>query len=214
MIIIPEHVLSCVRHWPSELDRFVSHAFFERLCSNSIPAETWQRFLVQEVVYLPNFAAACALLSARSKGLGGKHIRRALCLAADAAMHDTRHLRRQLANQASANALHLTSATRSYCSFMLRAAAQGSVAEAMAGLSVCVYMYPLVVTRHRQRSPKGYLSDWQRSLTSVRASCCMESWSKAINDLGFHRRGCLLSIKRSLEQEIRFLDDVMAPPST
>ncbi|WP_217915844.1 TenA family protein [Miltoncostaea marina] len=119
------------------------HPFITGLSDGTLPRPAFRRFLLQDGLFLRDYARALALAAARAGDSGDVRL---LCRHAAEALDVERELHEHLTGRLGIGADEIAAAERSptclgYGSFLIRACAVGDRAEALAALAPCFLIY-------------------------------------------------------------------------
>src|SRR5512133_2971793 len=145
------------------LARILAHPFVAGLTDGSLPRDAFAHYVVQDALYLVDFARALAVGGAKAPdahavSMFAGHARGALEV--ERSLHAGRLLDLGLAPDEEAAAPVLPT-TLAYTSYLLRSCHQGSFAEGLAAVLPCYWIYAEVGTRLLARSsPDPLYARW------------------------------------------------------
>lgn len=143
--------------------RILAHPFLAGLTDGSLPRASFRHYVVQDALYLVDYARALAVVGAKAPDEGtismfASHARGALEV--ERALHAGLLAELGAAGEASRPA-SVTPTTLAYTSYLLRSCHQGSFAEGLAAVMPCYWIYAEVGTRLLARSsPDPLYAHW------------------------------------------------------
>ena len=143
--------------------RILAHPFLAGLTDGSLPRDRFQHYVVQDALYLVDYARALALVGAKAPDEGAiamfaSHARGALEVerALHAGLLSELGVRPEAPGEAA-----VTPTTLAYTSYLLRSCHQGSFAEGLAAVLPCYWIYAEVGARLLARSsPDPLYARW------------------------------------------------------
>lgn len=142
--------------------RILAHPFVAGLTDGSLPRDAFAHYVVQDALYLVDYARALALVGAKAPdeqaiSMFATHARGALEV--ERALHTGLLLELGLADEARATPV--TPTTLAYTSYLLRSCHQGSFAEGLAAVLPCYWIYAEVGAKLLARSsPDPLYARW------------------------------------------------------
>lgn len=123
--------------------RILAHPFLAGLTDGSLPRDAFAHYVVQDALYLVDYARALALVGAKAPD---EHALSMFASHAHGAIEVERSLHAGLFREMgiSADQVRATPAqptTLAYCSYLLRSCHQGSFAEGLAAVLPCYWIY-------------------------------------------------------------------------
>lgn len=190
------------------------HPFVEGMTSGELPADAFARYIVQDALYLSDYARALALCGARA---ADTPTLRMFCAHAGEAVEAERALQDGLLAELGVAPSRLAAATptpttRAYGDFLLRACAAGERHEALGAIVPCYWIYA-EVGRHlvAAGSPDPRYQRWidlygGDEFTEA-AEGAIAAGADALADLGpAGRRACLAHAHQAAVYEWLFWD--------
>lgn len=161
----------------------LSHPFLKGLADGSLPEEKFRFYVVQDALYLRDFARALAAAASRSPRdewteFLSRHAREALV--AERALHDSFFKEWGLTSE-QVYSTPMAPTNLAYTSYLLRVAYLGSFEEAVASLLPCDWIY-LMVGRELERtgSPHPLYKRWIETYSSEEFSAVVEELRKIV----------------------------------
>ena len=143
--------------------RILAHPFLAGLADGSLPREAFRHYVVQDALYLVDYARALALVGAKAPDEGAiamfaSHARGALEV--ERSLHEGLLVELGVGPDAM-RAAASTPTTLAYTSYLLRSCHQGSFAEGLAAVLPCYWIYAEVGARLLARSsPDPLYARW------------------------------------------------------
>ncbi len=144
-------------------DRILAHPFVAGLTDGSLPREAFAHYVVQDALYLVDYARALALVGAKAPD---EHAIAMFAGHARGALEVERSLHAGLFREMGitddqVRATPATPTTLAYTSYLLRSCHQGSFAEGLAAVLPCYWIYAEVGARLLARSsPDPLYARW------------------------------------------------------
>jgi thiaminase/transcriptional activator TenA len=143
--------------------RILAHPFLAGLTDGSLPRESFRHFVVQDALYLVDYARALALVGAKGpdeKAVAMFTAHAAGALEVERSLHAGLLGELGVAPEAMRSA-SVTPTTLAYTSYLLRSCHQGSFAEGLAAVLPCYWIYAEVGARLLARSsPDPLYARW------------------------------------------------------
>ena len=143
--------------------RILAHPFLSGLADGSLPRESFRHYVVQDALYLVDYARALALVGAKAPdeediAMFASHAHGALEV--ERSLH-TGLLEGLGLAAAAFRTASVTPTTLAYTSYLLRSCHQGSFAEGLAAVLPCYWIYAEVGARLLERSsPDPLYARW------------------------------------------------------
>ena len=144
-------------------DRILAHPFLAGLTDGSLPREAFGQYVVQDAIYLVDYARALALVGAKAPdeqaiAMFAAHAQGALEV--ERSLHAGLFREMRITDDA-VRATPAMPATLAYTSYLLRSCHQGSFAEGLAAVLPCYWIYAEVGARLLARSsPDPLYARW------------------------------------------------------
>lgn len=124
-------------------ERVLEHPFLAGLTDGSLPDTAFRQYVIQDALFLTDYARALALCAARSGAAADLHM---FCSHATEAIDVERALHDELMGDLGISATDLdgaeqSPACRGYTSFLLATCALGAEADALAAILPCYWIY-------------------------------------------------------------------------
>jgi thiaminase/transcriptional activator TenA len=154
------------RMWSAMEDvfaRILAHPFVSGLTDGSLPRDAFAHYVVQDALYLVDYARALAIVGAKAPD---EHAVAMFAAHAHGAIEVERSLHAGLFRElgvtdAEVRAAPVLPTTLAYCSYLLRSCHQGSFAEGLAAVLPCYWIYAEVGARLLARSsPVAAYARW------------------------------------------------------
>jgi thiaminase/transcriptional activator TenA len=143
--------------------RILAHPFVAGLTDGSLPRDAFTHYVVQDALYLVDYARALALVGAKAPD---EHAISMFASHAHGALEVERQLHAGLLaelglGEAAVRATPVAPTTLAYTSYLLRSCHQGSFAEGLAAVLPCYWIYAEVGARLLARSsPEPLYARW------------------------------------------------------
>lgn len=133
-------------------EQLEEHPFVTAMADGSLPPASYQRYVEQNLLYLPQYARAIALATAKSRDDAElSAYSAALANIVDVEIPQNRLLLdrvRELTGDHSPPAREMAAATRNYTSYLLAVAGTAEVASIGALIMPCAWSYGVIARRH------------------------------------------------------------------